>query len=175
MGVAPKHDFVDTTVIRRCPVGHDLVLRCHPLRRDRERPEPFPTLYWLACDAVGAQIARLEYAGGVAEIERRMAEDAELRALVHANHDAYVEERWALLDEDDKHRVAAAGLTRSLRERGIGGIANRDSVKCLHLHYAHHLARGSAIGELIEELASETGKVRLCGASDSVDMIRQRP
>ena len=166
MCLAPKHDFVDSTVIRRCPVGHDLVLRCHPLRRDRERPEPFPTLFWLACDAVGAQIARLEYAGGVAEIERRIAADTELRARVHADHDAYIAERWALLSEAEQHRVAVAGLTRSLRERGIGGITNRDSVKCLHLHYAHHLARDSAIGELIETLAGDTDKIRLCGGSD---------
>jgi hypothetical protein len=155
--MAPKHDFVETTVVCRCPAGHPLVLRCHPLRRDRL--EPFPTLYWLACDAVGAQIARLEYAGGVAEIERRIADDLELRARVHADHDAYIQERWSLLSEDEAHRVAAAGLTRSLRDRGIGGISNRDSVKCLHLHYAHHLARGSTIGEIIDEL----GEFRLCG------------
>ena len=51
-----------------------------------------------------------------------------------------------------------AGVAAALRERGIGGIANRDSVKCLHLHYAHHLARGSAIGAEIETL----GTIRIC-------------
>jgi hypothetical protein len=158
--VTPKHDFVDTEVIRRCPAGHPLVLRCHPLRRDRERPEPFPTLFWLVCDEVGAQIARLEYGGGVAAIERRIAADPELRARVHADHDAYVEERWSLLSADERHRVEAAGMKRALRERGIGGIANRDAVKCLHLHYAHHLARGSALGALLEA----RGELRPCEA-----------
>jgi hypothetical protein len=148
--VAPKHDLVETEVVVRCPAGHPLVLRCHPLLRDRV--EPFPTLYWLVCDVVAAQIARLEYAGGVAAIERRIAEDPALRARVHADHDAYVAERWSLLAEEERVRAEEAGVARALRERGIGGIANRSSVKCLHLHYAHHLVRGSAIGEEIERL-----------------------
>jgi len=104
--VAPRASFVDSIVERRCPAGHALVLRCRPVRNDRDPVEPFPTLFWLACDAVAAQIARLEYEGG------------------------------------------------------IGGIADRATVKCLHLHYAHHLARGSALGEAIDAL----GEIRLCDA-----------
>ena len=59
--MAPKHDLVETEVAVRCPAGHPLVLRCHPLLR--ERVQPFPTLFWLVCDVVGAQIAKLEYDG----------------------------------------------------------------------------------------------------------------
>jgi len=159
--VAPKHDLVDADVLLRCPAGHALVLRCRPLRKDRARPEPFPTLFWLACDAVAAQIARLEYAGGVVELERRIAADPELRARVRADHDAYVAERWSLLTDDEISRAEAAGVAGALRERGIGGIADRDTVKCLHLHYAHHLARGSTIGAEIERLA----RIDLCAAA----------
>ena len=153
-------DLVDAEVVRRCPAGHPLVVRCHPVRRDRTPPEPFPTLYWLVCDAVAAQLARLESAGGVRRAEEAMAADADLRSRVHADHQAYAAERWALLDDAERAALAAAGRAEALRDRGIGGIANRDAVKCLHLHYAHHLARGSAIGALVDAWTD----VRLCAA-----------
>ncbi len=150
--------FVESSVEVRCPAGHALVLRCRPVRRDREPAEPFPTLFWLACDAVSAQIARLESAGHIREIEAQIAADPELRTRVHADHDAYTDERWALLTEDERASLQAAGRDGALRDRGIGGITNRDAVKCLHLHYAHHLARGSAIGAIIDGLDD----IRLC-------------
>ncbi len=153
---------VASTVVRRCPAGHPLVVRCHPLREERDGPAPFPTLYWLVCDEVARQVARLEYRGGVAAIERRIADDAELRARVHADHEAYVRERWELLGDAERAALEAAGRATALTGRGIGGIANRDAVKCLHLHYAHHLARGSAIGREIDALAP----IALCGATD---------
>lgn len=156
-----RPSFVDATVERRCPAGHPLVRRCYPVRNDRDPVEPFPTLFWLECGEVGRQIAKLEYDGGVRAIEARITEDADLRARVHADHDAYVAERWDSLSEADRRRAEVAGVSGALRERGIGGIANRDSVKCLHLHYAHHLARGTAIGREIERL----GEIRLCGPS----------
>lgn len=45
-----------------------------------------------------------------------------------------------------------------LAGRGIGGIENPYSVKCLHTHYAHHLARpqdGNLIGQWVDELLKE--------------------
>ena len=156
--VPKRPSFVDSTVERRCPAGHPLVLKCYPLRRDREPAEPFPTLFWLACGEVARQIARLEYDGGVRAIEARIADDAGLRARVLADHATYVVERWELLTVADRARAESGGVAGALRDRGIGGIANRDSVKCLHLHYAHHLARGTAIGDEIERL----GAIRLC-------------
>lgn len=159
----PRHDYVEHEVVRRCPVGHALVLRCYPLRERGDRIEPFPTLYWLECKDVAARIARLEYGGAVGELEARIAADPAFRAAVHADHDAYVAERWELLRPTDRARVAEAGLTTALLERGIGGLANRDAVKCLHLHYAHHLAVGSTLGRAIEELDPHgPGPIPLC-------------
>lgn len=150
-----ERSFVDAEVILRCPAGHPLVRRCHPVRNDRTPPEPFPTLFWLACDAVAAQVARLEYGGLIGEIERRIAADPELRARVHADHVAYAAERWSLLATDEVAALEACGRADALRARGIGGIADLDRVKCLHLHFAHHLARSSAIGALLPP-------IRLC-------------
>ncbi len=149
----PDHAFVGT-VLLCCPSGHSLVDGCYPLRRDRGRPEPFPTRHWLRCPNVSGAIARLEYAGGVRRIEALIAADPDLRARVHADHRTYAAERWSALTPADRDWVTSAGLAPALRETGIGGIRDPDRVKCLHLHWAHHLVTGgSAIGEQIDELA----------------------
>ena len=49
--------------------------------------------------------------------------------------------------------MEASGLWDAFQRRVIGGIVDRATVKCLHLHFAHHLARGSTIGAWIEREA----------------------
>ena len=132
----------------RCPSGHPEVVRIHPIVDSGAGARPFPTLFWLTCSAVDAAIARIEAAGGIARAEAAIAEDEALRAAVAADHEAYAAERWSLLTPAERARWTAA-----LRDRGIGGIADRTRVKCLHLHWAHHRARGSALGRWLEQHA----------------------
>ena len=156
-----------TTVERNCPAGHALILRCHPLRFRRHplrfedgRPRPFPTLFWLACADLDRQLSELERSGWIARLQARIASDTELRLRVAGDHQAYIDERWSMLSAADQAAVNAHGLGDNLRRRGIGGILDFTSVKCLHLHYAHHLAAGNAIGEWIER----EGRLSPCGA-----------
>ena len=58
---------------------------------------------------------------------------------------------------EERERLAASGILRSLTERGIGGIADFTRLKCLHLHVAHALARENPIGDLVlRALAART-------------------
>ena len=159
-GVRLVHDDVVSEVVRRCPAGHPLVLRCHPVRAGGARFEPFPTLYWLVCPKVVEDVSRLEHAGRIHDYEERLARDAGARAAVEADHDDYVRRRWARLSSSERERLDRLGFSASLQERGIGGIRDRRRLKCLHLHFAHHLAVGSTIGRWIEA----EGSVRPCPA-----------
>ncbi len=152
-GIRLIHDDVEHVVARRCPVGHPLVLRCRPIRAGSGRLVPFPTLWWLACPQVIEAVSRLEHAGWIHRFEERLAREPEARAEIEADHDAYIAERWALTTEAERAGLIAAGHAASLLERGIGGIRDRRRVKCLHLHVAHHLMRGSLIGRWVDELA----------------------
>src|SRR5690606_29410398 len=135
-------------VVRRCPAGHPLVLRCRPVRA--AGLEPFPTLFWLACDDVHRQLARVEAEGGVDRARAWLrAEPERLRAFAPQHH-AYAAERSALLTDEERASLDAAGRLEEFDRRGIGGMLARDAVKCLHLHYAHHLARANVIGEWID-------------------------
>lgn len=118
------------------------------------RPEPFPTLFWLACPAVTRTIARLEHSGWIEAIEREVDSDPVLRHALERDHAAYAAEREGLLSESERRLLADFGLLEPLRQRGIGGSRSLTRLKCLHLHYAHHLARGSAIGRRIESVAT---------------------
>ncbi|MGA0123210.1 MAG: DUF501 domain-containing protein [Gaiellales bacterium] len=83
--------------------------------------EPFPTAFWLSCPGLVQAVSRLEGAGGVRALERRLAAEPELAA----SFDAAMERHRALRP--------AYGL-------GIGGVRNPRAVKCLHAHVAFALA-----------------------------------
>jgi exopolyphosphatase/guanosine-5'-triphosphate,3'-diphosphate pyrophosphatase len=117
LGREPTTPF---SVVARCTGGHPLVIRNRPIDAGGH---PFPTIYWLTCpDAVKA-VSRSESEGWIA----RLDDDPEIASGVDAAHRAYAEERGALLPGADTWG-------------GVGGA--RAGIKCLHAHYAFHLAGG---------------------------------
>jgi hypothetical protein len=126
--------------------GRVLVRRCYPIRWIGERPTPFPTLYWLADEELIKRISHVEREGWIKRFEARIAADTELADAFRRDHETYIEERWSILEEKDKPDAERLGL----RERGIGGLRDFGKIKCLHLHYAHHLAASNTVGMLME-------------------------
>ncbi len=121
LGREPTTPF---TVVARCVGEHPLVIRNAPIDADGR---PFPTLFWLTCpDAVKA-VSRVEASGAIAELNARADTDAAFASSVSRAHEAYARERAR-----DDHGAKASG--------GVGGT--RVGVKCLHAHYANHLAGG---------------------------------
>lgn len=147
-----KHADVLSTVETTCPSGHPQVLRCHPLRQGEGRFAPFPTQFWLVCPQLTYALSRLEHEGWITRLQERMDADADFRAAVERDHARYAEERLTWLSDDERAEIERRNLLAEFSERGIGGTRDRTKVKCLHLHYAHHLARGSAIGRALDEL-----------------------
>jgi hypothetical protein len=120
LGRQPRGAF---EVVVRDEAGEPLVIRNAPLLDDGT---PMPTLYWLVGDGVREAVARLEASGGVRAAGLAVDPD-ELAAA----HQRYAAERDALLPPTH------AGPRPS---GGVGGT--RRGVKCLHAHYAWHLAGG---------------------------------
>lgn len=120
LGRAPRGSF--TVVVRRRD-GTPRVIRNAPLLDDGT---PMPTRFWLVDPADRRQVGRLEAAGGVRQAEREV--DPEALAEAHAR---YAAERDAALP---------AGHDGAGPSGGVGGT--RRGVKCLHAHYAWHLAGG---------------------------------
>ena len=133
--------------------GQPLVITNHPLVQEGERWLPFPTLYWLVDPALCSAMSEIERTGGVKEIEAALQADPALLGAFHSNQRSYAVHRWSLLSETERAYAVDNGIAEVLRDSGIGGVANRDAVKCLHLHAAHHLATegGTTVGRLMEE------------------------
>jgi exopolyphosphatase / guanosine-5'-triphosphate,3'-diphosphate pyrophosphatase len=124
LGRAPTVPF---TVVARCPGGHPLVIRNAPLD---ERGDPFPTIFWLTCpDAVRA-VSRLESEGWISRLNERIESDTGFAEAVAHAHAEYARERA----RDDPSAE---------RHGGVGGT--RKGLKCLHAHYANHLAGGDDV------------------------------
>ncbi len=130
LGREPRGDF---EVVVRASDGDPVVLKDAPLLDDGT---PMPTRYWLIGPDEVRRVSQLEAAGGV-----RAAEAAVDAALVEDAHRRYAAERDALVPDDH------AGPRPS---GGVGGT--RTGVKCLHAHYAWHLAGGDdPIGRWVAE------------------------
>lgn len=113
--------------------------------------QPFPTLYWLSSKAIDKALARVESQGVVKELERRIQEDNDLRKAYHASHEDYIARRWEAMLPEHRKLIEERGFTPLFNKLGIGGIANWDQVRCLHMQYAHHLAGHNIIGKLLDE------------------------
>jgi len=120
------------SVAHRCPCGLPDVVETAPRLPDGT---PFPTLYYLTCPRAAAAMSRLEAAGLMREMTRRLAEDPGLmRAQVSAHRD-YLARRDAA--------ASVAGLQPlPPGTASAGGMPDR--VKCLHALAAHELAVDSA-------------------------------
>ncbi|PIE20374.1 MAG: hypothetical protein CSA61_02245 [Neptuniibacter caesariensis] len=127
--------------------GVPLVLQMNTLVDDK----PFPTLFWLASKDIYQAIARIETAGAVKALEQELAENADLRAEHLADQQRYVDLRWSTVTDQQKARIEKLGFMPLYIQYGIGGISQWDKIRCLHMHYAFHLAQGSTIGRILDE------------------------
>lgn len=130
LGRQPSGDF---DVVVRDASGRPAVIRNAPILADGR---PMPTRYWLVDEQLRRLVGHLESDGGV-----RAAEAAVDTAELAAAHARYAAERDAALhDGHDGPRPS----------HGVGGT--RRGVKCLHAHYAWHLAGGDdPVGRWVAE------------------------
>lgn len=149
LGRPPRGEF---SIAVRCPHGFPRVIRVSPVVAGT----PFPTLYWLSCPFLCRAVSDLEAAGWVSRLEERVAGDEGLRDALERSHRDYVAARWDSLAADDRRTLEACGRLRLLEERGIGGIADRTRLKCLHLHVAHALVGTNPIGSIVLEMLAQT-------------------
>ncbi|UCF10849.1 MAG: DUF501 domain-containing protein, partial [Candidatus Bipolaricaulota bacterium] len=89
-------------------------------------------------------------------IEERIRNEPALAAEVAAAHRAAVAERKRRLSPEEREMLAVRSHLDDLLATGLGGIADRSRVKCLHLHVAHELAAANPIGRIVLAKISES-------------------
>jgi hypothetical protein len=134
LGREPRAEF---DVVVRDGDGRPVVIRNAPLLHDGT---PMPTRFWLVDPDLTLAVSRLEAGGGV-----RRAEGAVDAGELATTHATYAAERDAAL---------IRGHEGPRPHGGVGGT--RTGVKCLHAHYAHHLAGGDdPVGRWVEDQLDE--------------------
>jgi len=130
LGREPGGDF---EVVVRDSSGAPAVIRNAPILGDGR---PMPTRYWLVDGRLRRLVGRLESEGGVRAAEA--AVDAEELAAAHARY------------RTERDAAVAEGHDGPRPSHGVGGT--RRGVKCLHAHYAWHLAGGDdPVGRWVAE------------------------
>lgn len=112
---------------------------------------PFPTVFWLCCPKLKKKIDHLEAAGLVKIWEKRLKDEPDLLQKVQNDHERYRTYRWSLLNEEEIKACDNPNKIKDLKEKGIGGVQKWSQIRCLHMHYAHHLVHGNTLGELLEK------------------------
>jgi hypothetical protein len=134
LGRPPQGDF---EVVVRDPDGRPVVIRNAPLMADGT---PMPTRYWLVHAELRRLVSGLESSGGVRAAEAAV-DPAEL-ARAHARHAA------------ERDSALPPGHAGPRPAGGVGGT--RTGVKCLHAHYAWHLAGGDdPVGRWVADRLAE--------------------
>jgi len=145
-------------VVARCHLGVPVVTRVAPLLDDGT---PFPTRYWLSCPLASRRIGRLEAAGGVRAMDHKAGADPEFGAALDAAHHRYAAERDALLAPDASPRPSG----------GVGGAAR--GVKCLHAHYADHVAGNeNPVGAVVAPWVEPLDCAAPCVVERGGDVVR---
>lgn len=121
-------------IMSRCPSGHPNVVKTEPRLDDGT---PFPTMFYLTCPRLAAEIGTLEASGLMKEMTARLQEDSALSEHYAEAHRTYLAEREAL-----GHVPEIDGIT-------AGGMPTR--VKCLHVLVGHSLAKGPGVNPLGDE------------------------
>ncbi len=136
LGRAPMAAF---RVAARDRAGMPVVIENAPLLDDGT---PMPTRFWLVGARERVAVGRLEAAGGVDRAEREIGH--ETLAALHRTH------------AEERDLLVPPGHEGPRPFGGVGGT--RRGVKCLHAHYANHLAGGDdPVGRWVARQLADAG------------------
>ena len=128
-------------------------------KRNPPLMEPFPTIYWVTNPRVKALISKLELEKMGLELEQRLKESANDLESMKKAHQEYGNERLDLITSSSKDWkwIQEKGWEPAFASsRGVAGIRNLASIKCLHAHAAHYWSgcQHNIVGKLVADKVS---------------------
>ena len=124
-----------------------MVIRVSSLVDDK----PFPTLFWLVDADLNYRIDQAEAGGLIARLQQQIEESDNLQSQMAEDHRRYIALRDSFIAPDLRQAIARLGYAAVFQEKGIGGIADRSRIRCLHTWYAAHLVQPNTVGDLLDE------------------------
>mgnify|MGYP006271736855 FL=1 len=131
-------------VVKRCPFSYPAVLTVKPY----ENSIVFPTTYWLSCPYFVKEVGKIEDKGLIQKLTLKLKNDREFRSSLKKAHQHYANKRLEYLDK--KLEELPDGIRDVIENSGVGGIIDKEGVKCLHTHLADYLVNGlNPVGEIV--------------------------
>lgn len=112
---------------------------------------PFPTVFWLCCPKMKKAIDHLEARGLIKDLEQKIQLEPEWREKIATDHKRYRDYRVSLITQQDRNLCDNPNKLLSLETKGVGGVDNWEQIRCLHMHYAHHLIFGNTVGSYLDQ------------------------
>ena len=127
-------------IIGRCRYGHPKVVLLDPCINENNsgklNHQALSNLMWLTCPYLNSKIHNLENDGYIRKISDFINNDNACQSFMKAAHANfyflrnYIYSRYVKNLSDD--------MPMDLFTRGIGGIRELDTIKCLHVHFCHY-------------------------------------
>lgn len=140
-------NFLKTAVY--CPFGFPAVITVNPFIDDI----PAPTIYWLSCPHLNYEVDRLEAESNlISKLQEKLKFNSKFSKKMTKAHQNYADERNSLLSKEQltKAKSISEDLYKVLVSSGVGGIREKDGIKCLHTHLADFLVNNfNPAGEIV--------------------------
>ena len=108
------------------------------------------TLFWLLDPTLCLRLDRLEASGTIGEFQAKVDLSQDLQREMATDHRRHKALRDRFLSSEERSYLETNGMISALSDRGIGGIAGDNRIRCLHTWYAAHLVQANVIGRLID-------------------------
>ena len=132
-----------------CPFGFPAVITVNPFVNNIAAP----TIYWLSCPYLSYEVDRLEAESElISDLGKRISTDQEFKNSMNRTHNLYAEKRLNLISEKQlvKAKKISEDLYNTLIESGVGGIKDKEGIKCLHTHLADFLVdQFNPVGKIV--------------------------
>jgi len=132
-----------------CPFGFPAVITVNPFVNNI----PAPTIYWLSCPYLNYKVDRLEAESDlISDLRNKLQSDQKFKNKMIEAHTKYAKQRQKLLSEEqlNKAKDVSEDLYKTLMNSGVGGIREKEGIKCLHTHLADFLVnKFNPAGEMV--------------------------
>ena len=154
------NNFMETAV--SCPFGYPAVIKVNPFINNIAAP----TIYWLSCPYLNYEVDRLEAESDlISKLGERLKFDQEFKKIMEAAHQKYAASRKNILSSEQlqKAKNISEDLYKTLLESGVGGIRNKEGIKCLHTHLADFLVdKLNPAGEIVFKKIDWPESCKIC-------------
>lgn len=140
-----SEDIISCSIFERCSYGIPRVLLLNPIKDNKPDYEAISNLFWLSCPYLNEEIHKLEDKGFIKTINEIIHNNSSYKVYMKNAHSHFYFLRRILcrnILNDDQDDI-------NFLKRGIGGVHDLDTIKCLHINLTHHRICNNNIAGLI--------------------------